>query len=462
MGILTRVRRRQRYGAMLGLALVTGGCNLVPFDQDLVFASLFAQDLDQVGSVRIENWDRFDDDDPIEPIAFFPDYLYLDGSKTRSLERGFLVSKIGQQLEVQYLNGTAGLSQTQSTNINSSAGALGVQLFHIPVAFAERQFEIGMGRAEPASALVILQGEGQVPTSSHVVFDRNSGNIAIVEDVLLGTQFYEVAAAGAMDIPAGDPEPDPVAANSGDLVVRGVHFNVVPANWQTTIDIDNSTSVLAAPVATPLVLFSVLFTTTNVRGFRLSETVIAVPGLAMVAVGIFTPSDPTTPTLLSGEAAWVSRRADGLYDANQTLPFQSSSSLTEAQNIAFAPALIANQNSSYAFTTGFSSNNDLVTYSWDPVGAGTDYGVVSGELAPSYRRVDGTVFDGRTGSVRAGQVGGAKRTRELGSLYYLGEYLTPDETAIRDLYSSVRAVRRNGDTALEIDIYADAITTSAP
>lgn len=458
MGILTRVRRRQRYSAMLGLALITGGCNLVPFDEDLVFASLFAQDLDQVGSVRIEDWDRFDDDDPIEPIAFFPDYLYLDGSQTRSLERGFLVSKIGQQLEIQYLNGTAGLSQTISTNINSSAGALGVQLFHIPVAFAERQFEIGMGSAEPASALVILQGDGQVPSSSHVVFDRNSGNIAIVEDILLGTQFYELAAAATdpLDVPATDPEPEAIdALNVGELIVRGAHFNVVPTGWTPSID---------PPVtqATPLVLFSVLFTGTNISGFRLSEAVIAVPGLAMVAVGIFTPTDPTNPTSLSTEAAWVSRRADGLYDANQTLPFQSSGSSTEAQNIAFAPALIANRNSSYAFTTGFSSNNDLVTYRWDPVGTGTDYGVVSGELAPSYRRVDGTVFDGRTGSVRTGQVGGAKSTRELGSLYYLGEYLTPDETAIRDLYSNVRAVRRDGDTALEIDVYADAITTSAP
>lgn len=441
MGILTRVRTRQRYVAMLGLALLTGGCNLVPFDEDLVFASLFARDLDQVGSLRIEDWDRFDGDDPVEPIAFFPDYLYLDGGQTRSLARGYLVSKINQQLEFQYLDSSLGLSQTISTNINSSAGALGFQLFHIPLSNQERQAAIGLALAEPASGLLLLKGDGREPDTEFVFYTRDFN--------VLTTDNSEIEAP-LLTLIAGLPPAGGETPVANEFTLRGFHINVVPANWVAPLD-GNVTR------AFPLVLFSFLSTGDNGGLNVLSETIVALPGSRLLTSAF----DGTEP-LLDPPTTWVNRRLSGPVIVGARIPPQSSGSSTEAQNIAFAPALIADRSSTYAFTTGFSSNNDLVTYSWDPIGTGADYGEVSGELAPSYRRVDGTVFDGRTGSVRTGQVGGAKSTRELGSLYYLGEYLTPDETAIRDLYSNVRAVRRNGDTALEIDIYADAITTSAP
>ena len=429
MGVLMRLRRVWRYGLVAALAVSAIGCNLVPFDADAAYAAIFTQNLNHVGSLEVNGGDG------AVPVAFFPDALYLDGTATRSRSSGYLVTQIRERLEIDYIDAAAQRSQKRSIRINGSTGVLAWQPFHVPVGRAERQEVIDAGNPDPTPGLLILMGNGSEPRMHFVRYTRTSGTLDSTEDTL-----KEVFSIGA----------DPVD-------IRGVHLNVVPTGWVAELDARNTSARY------PLVVIGLLVTE-RAPDNLLKEVVFGSSGdlLLNVILKISTPSSSMKPTSATRERTWTNRRTNGLDEREVTIPLQRPGSTTVAQNIAYAPALTPGQASLYTFATGFSADSARVTYRWDPSGDGADYGVVGGELTPAYRRVDGTVFDGRSGRIRVGRVGATKSTRDLGTLFYLGEYLTPDETALRDLYSNVRVVKRNNETVLKIDLYADAITTRAP
>ena len=422
MGVLTRLRRVSCYGSVAVLAVSVSCCNLVPFDTDAAYAAIFTQDLDHVGSLQVNAGAG------AVPLAFFPDALYRDGTATRSRSSGYLVTRIRERLEIDYVDDAAQRSQKRSIRINDSTGALAWQPFHVPVGSAERQEAIAAGNPEPTPGLLILMGNGIEPRAHFLRYTRASGTLDSAEDTLkalLGTRAKPIA-------------------------IRGAHLNVVPTGWVAELDARNTSTRY------PLVVLGLLVTV-GAPNDPMEEVVYGSAGDRLLGMMM-----KTTTTAPAPGRTWGNRRTDGLAEREVGVPLQRPGSTTVAQNIAYAPALIPGQVSLYTFATGFSADSGRVTYRWDPSGDGSDYGVVGGESAPAYRRVDGTVFDGRSGRVRVGQVGGAKRTRDLGTLFYLGEYLTPDETALRDLYSNVRAVKRDTATVLKIDLYADAITTRAP
>ena len=424
MGVLTRLRRVWRYGSVVALAVSVSGCNLVPFDTDAAYAAIFAQDLDHVGSLQVNAGAG------AVPLAFFPDALYPDGTATRSRSSGYLVTRIRERLEIDYIDDAAQRSQKRSIRINDSTGALAWQPFHVPVGSAERQEAIAAGNPEPTPGLLILMGNGIEPRTHFLRYTRASGTLDSAEDAhkaLLGTRMKPIT-------------------------IRGVHLNVVPTGWVAELDARNTSTRY------PLVVLGLLVTV-GAPDDPMEEVVRGLAGDRLLGMMMKTT---TTGAAATPGRTWGNRRTDGLAEREVGVPLQRPGSTTVAQNIVYAPALIPGQVSLYTFATGFSADSGRVTYRWDPSGDGSDYGVVGGELTPAYRRVDGTVFEGRSGRVRVGQVGAAKRTRDLGALFYLGEYLTPDETGLRDLYSNVRAVKRDNATVLKIDLYADAITTRAP
>ena len=439
MGILTRSRRLRLHGLVVALAVSVTGCNLVPFDANATYAAIFAQDLDHVGSLQVENWNRSDGNDAVVPVAFFPDSLYLDGTATRSRSSGYLVTQIRERLEIYYIDDTLQPSQKQSIFINSSTGVLAWQPFHVPVGTTERQEAIDAGNPEPTPGLLILMGNGVEPRTQVFRYTRASGTL----------DSYE----------SEDTLKAIFSSRDNPVIIRGIHLNAVPTGWVAELDARNTSARY------PLVVVSLLVTEGESNSL-LKEMTFGSSGDLLLNALTNTPIVTTVtvrrPATATRERAWLNRRTTGLAGSNASVPLQRPGSTTVAQNIAYAAALTPGQVSLYTFATGFSADSGRVTYRWDPSGDGADYGVVGGELTPAYRRVDGTVFDGRSGRVRVGRVGAAKSTRDLGTLFYLGEYLTPDETAVRDLYSNVRVVKRNNETVLKIDLYADAITTRAP
>jgi hypothetical protein len=390
-----------RLAALLSLTVLVSGCDLVPFDEDAAVGARRADDFTEVTSFEITDWSVSMDGSLVRPQGFLP--------VARGSSSGYLIAGEEDEIRIVPVIGGSRVGRVESLPLSDRTGAFRWTARVVPV---DPEFD-----PEGFAPLVVIT------------------------------------------MPDDDPEAWILFRESGTTG----SFSLARVNIEGLVEqfgIPNDVTVLGVQLMTNGYAGEIQVLARNNDTLALGEHRITVSGTGLAAWSEQFGADD--PVQLAPLDPLFDPPASGFVSGGNTFPVPQQSDGETISRISFGnvPTATGTRRGYLSYGDGVYSGAPLRTLTWDTDGAVGP--ILVNDWAESIQSVSsaGIIRNRPAGKIamidtRAAE--GSQRTvKDMGTLWYAGEYPVGEEGDTADIYSAVGLSKNAfGNHVLSVTVYRD-------